>query len=80
MTQKKKPNNKLYCRLLKDIFHTKLIMVLPPLQYTTHTGESKYIFSDMGKINALNYYFSSIAIVDDKDTNLPSYYFMWWKT
>ena len=67
-------NNKLYWKLLKDVFHTKPTMDLPPLQYTTHTGESKYIFSDMGKINALNDYFSSIANVDDKDTNLPSYY------
>ena len=69
-----KNNNKLYWKLLKDVFHTKPTMDLPPLQYTTHTGESKYIFSDMGKINALNDYFSSIANVDDKDTNLPSYY------
>ena len=69
-----KNNNKLYWKLLKDVFHTKPTMDLPPLQYTTHTGESKYIFSDMGKINALNDYFSSIANVDDKETNLPSFY------
>ena len=59
-----KNNNKLYWKLLKDVFHTKPTMDLPPLQYTTHTGESKYMFSDMGKINALNDYFSSIANVD----------------
>ena len=61
-----KNNNKLYWKLLKDVFHTKPTMDLQPLQYTTHTGESKYIFSDMGKINALNDYFSSIANVDEK--------------
>ena len=51
-------------------------MDFPPLQYTTHSGESKYMFSDMGKSNALNDYFSSIANVDDNDTNLPSYYLL----
>ena len=64
-----KTNNKLqYWKLLKDDFHIKPTMDFPPLQYTTHSGESKYMFSDMGKINALNDYFSSIANVDDKDT------------
>ena len=28
----------------------------------------------MGHINALNDFFSSIASVNDKDTNFPSYY------
>ena len=52
-----KNNNKLCWKLLKDVFHTKPTMDLPPLQCTTHTGESKYIFSDQGNINALNGYF-----------------------
>ena len=45
----------------------------PPLQYTTHTGDTWYIFSYMGKIYALIDYISSMVNVDDKDTNLQSY-------
>ena len=44
-------------------------MDLPPIQYTTHTGDTKYIFSDMGKINVLNDYFLSIVNLDVKNAN-----------
>ena len=71
-----KNNNKLYWKLLKDVFHTKPTMDLPPLQYTTHTGELKYIFSDMGKINVLNDYFLSIVNVDVKKCKLTKLLFI----
>ena len=49
-------------------------MDLPPIQYTTHTGDTKYIFSDMGKTNVLIDYFLSIVNVDVKNANWPSFY------
>ena len=54
---------------MKDIFHIKPTLELPSIQNTTHTENTKYIFSDMEKFNALNYYYSSIANVNEKDSN-----------
>ena len=39
-----KDNNKLYWKLVKDVFQTKLTNEIPPLKYTSANGDTKYVF------------------------------------
>jgi hypothetical protein len=71
-----KDNNKLYWKLMKDVFQTKPSREIPPIRHTADNGDIKYIFSDIEKIKALNEYFSSISNVDESGTNLPDNYLL----
>ena len=64
-------NNKLYWKLLKDVFRAKPTNDIPPLEYTTETGERIIAFSDSDKVDLLNNYFSSVSNVDDSSQQLP---------
>lgn len=56
-----KSNNKLYWKLLKDVFQTKTASEIPPLQYTDDKNNVKIAFTDVDKTEVLNKYFSSIS-------------------
>lgn len=53
-------NQKLYRKLLKDCFHTKLTHDIPLIWYTMDNDKEGYAFSDTDKIELLNNYFTSI--------------------
>lgn len=56
-------SQKLYWKLLKDCFHTKLTHDIPPtcIRYTMDNDKEGYAFSDTDKIELLNNYFTSIT-------------------
>ena len=57
--------------MLKDVFRAKPTNDIPPLKYTTETGERIIAFSDSDKVDLLNNYFSSVSNVDDSSQQLP---------
>lgn len=59
---------------MKDSFHMKLSTELPPIQISNVNGTTKFVYSDIGKIESLNTYFSSISSVDNKNAALPNMY------
>ena len=59
---------------MKDSFHMKLSTELPPIQISNVNGTTKLVYSDIGKIESLNTYFSSISSVDNKNAALPNMY------
>ena len=69
-----KSNNKLYWKLLKDVFQSKPNNGLPPLRYMDSNGDEKIAFSDSEKIDVLNKYFSSISNISAVDKELPEMY------
>ena len=66
-----KNNNKLYWKLLKDVFHTKPGNELPPIKYTDSNGKDSIAFSDIDKIEILNEYFSSISNISNTGKSVP---------
>lgn len=67
-------NNKLYWKLIKDAFYAKPTKDIPPIQYTSDTGEFNIAFTDTEKVDVLNKYFSSVSNVDDTLNQLPQLY------
>lgn len=65
-------NQKLYWKLLKDCFHTKLTHDIPIIRYTMDNDKEAYAFSDTDKIELLNNYFTSITFLDDSNHDLPT--------
>lgn len=47
---------------------------LPPIQISNVNGTTKFVYSDIGKIESLNTYFSSISSVDNKNAALRNMY------
>lgn len=67
-------NQKLFWKLLKDCFHTKLTHGIPSIRFTMDNDMEGYAFSDtdQDKIELLNNYFTSITFLDDSNHDLPT--------
>ena len=59
--QTSKDNNKLYWKLMKELFNIKLSNEFPQIQINNVNGVNTLANSDTDKIEALNTYFSSIS-------------------
>ena len=69
-----KNNNKLYWKLIKEVFQVKSNNEIPPIQFTSENGSNIIAFSDKEKSEVLNKYFSSISNIDDTSHSLPDSY------
>jgi hypothetical protein len=69
-----KNNNKLYWKLIKEVFQVKSNNEIPPIQFTSENGANSIAFSDKEKSEVLNKYFSSISNIDDTSHILPDSY------
>ena len=65
-------SSKIYWKLLKDVFKSKVRTEIPPLQVKDN-GNVHITYSDFDKVEALNSYFASISSLFDNEPTLPDF-------
>lgn len=72
-----KTNNRIFLKLLKDVFHSKRSNESPPMKCTYCNGKDSIAFSDTDKIDILNKYLYFISNISITTKSLPDFLKNW---
>lgn len=70
-----KNNNRIFLKLLKDVFHSKRSNESPPMKCTYCNGKDSIAFSDTDKFDILNKYLYFISNISITTKSLPDFFF-----